>query len=125
MSYLGNSIRHVNLAMLCRCSLETSSEREIVRQIKEVCCRVAFNPNGEGASPTQDYRLPDGEVIGIGPEAYQAPEILFRPDLIGSEASGVHECLVRLFLGLSFAAHRTKSRIATCLTRTVLRSISR
>ena len=38
--YLGNSMRHVSLAMLCRCSLETSSE-EIVRQIKEVCCRVA------------------------------------------------------------------------------------
>lgn len=42
----------------------------------------------------QDYRLPDGEVISVGAEAYQAPEILFRPDMVGLEISGVHECLV-------------------------------
>lgn len=61
-----------------------------------MCCRVAFNPNAEGECPIQEYRLPDGEVVRIGPEAYQAPEILFRPDLIGSEVPGVHECLVSL-----------------------------
>jgi centractin len=76
------------------CSLQTSSERDIVRQIKEECCRVSFNPNNEDRTTTQEYRLPDGEVIQIGKEAYQAPEVLFQPELLGSEESGVHQLLV-------------------------------
>lgn len=54
---------------------------------------MAFNPKDKSAA-MQDYRLPDGEVISVGAEAYQAPEILFRPDMVGLEISGVHECLV-------------------------------
>lgn len=38
--------------------------------------------------------LPDGSRIEIGPSRFRAPEVLFRPDLIGEEAEGVHECLV-------------------------------
>jgi centractin len=76
-------------------SLQTSSEREIVRQIKEECCRVSFNPRGETASTIQEYRLPDGEVVAVGAEAHDAPEVLFQPNLMGSEEGGVHECLHR------------------------------
>lgn len=39
------------------------------------------------------FRLPDGKDIILGPELFRAPEILFSPDLIGSEANGVHQLL--------------------------------
>mmetsp|Transcript_64254 Transcript_64254/g.126203 ORF Transcript_64254/g.126203 Transcript_64254/m.126203 type:complete len:379 (+) Transcript_64254:51-1187(+) len=80
------------------CSLQTSSEREVVRQIKEECCHVAFNPKAGGGSELQDYRLPDGEVISLGSEAYQAPEALFQPELLGSEEPGIHQCLHRAIM---------------------------
>ena len=40
------------------------------------------------------YTLPDGHTvdIGAGPRM-RAPEILFRPDMIGCEFEGVHEVL--------------------------------
>jgi len=81
----------------------TSSEKEIVRSIKETACYVAFDPSKEeellesaaSAVPaTHKYKLPDGNVIEIGPERFRAAEILFHPELMGEEYSGVHECLV-------------------------------
>ncbi len=75
---------------------ETSSELEIVRQIKEQCCVVAFNPaEQENQSVSKfSYQLPDGSYVEVGREAYRAPEILFQPELIGSECRGIHDCLV-------------------------------
>lgn len=41
------------------------------------------------------YTLPDGSQVEIGSGArIRAPEVLFKPDLIGSEFEGVHEVLV-------------------------------
>ncbi|PIN95662.1 hypothetical protein AB205_0053240 [Aquarana catesbeiana] len=51
----------------------TSAEFEIVKTIKEV--RSAF-------------------LSEIGPARFRAPELLFRPDLIGEECEGIHEVLV-------------------------------
>jgi len=39
------------------------------------------------------YQLPDGHVIQISSERYQAPEILFHPMLIGSEEPSVTDAL--------------------------------
>lgn len=38
-------------------------------------------------------QLPDGEKIQIGSSKFKAPEILFNPELIGSEELGVHDLL--------------------------------
>lgn len=94
--------RHVTnqLQLLLRRSghkFQTSSELEVVRQIKETCCVVAFNPT-EQESQVQSkypYTLPDGTVLDIGSEAFRAPEILFKPCLVGSEELGVHDLLVK------------------------------
>ena len=94
--------RHVTnqLQLLLRRSghtFQTSSELEVVRQIKESCCVVAFNPT-EQESQVQTkypYSLPDGTVLEVGSEAYRAPEIMFQPDLVGSECRGVHDLLVK------------------------------
>ena len=79
----------------------TSSELEVVRQIKENCCVVAFNPaeqekqhQQQQATSTFPYQLPDGSVVELGPETFRAPEVLFQPELVGSESRGVQDCLV-------------------------------
>jgi centractin len=76
---------------------ETSSEFEVVRQIKENCCIVAFNPADQEKESQKKYpyQLPDGSIIDMGPEAFRAPEVLFQPELIGSEYRGIHDCLVK------------------------------
>ena len=30
-------------------------------------------------------------VIQVGPARFRAPELLFRPDLVGEECEGIHE----------------------------------
>ena len=40
-----------------------------------------------------NYTLPDGSTIEIGHSRYRAPELLFRPDVIGEEYEGIHEVL--------------------------------
>ncbi|KAJ0400780.1 hypothetical protein P43SY_004875 [Pythium insidiosum] len=105
-------------------NFQTSAEREIVREIKEKLCYVAFNPTkeeqleaeksaasvkdllsgtkGKPVTPSSDdssaYYLPDGTILNIGPEKFRAPEVLFRPELIGSEGGGVHDCLVQAIM---------------------------
>ncbi|KAL3668352.1 Alpha-centractin [Phytophthora oleae] len=104
-------------------NFQTSAELEVVREIKEKLCYVAFNPTKEeqleaeksalavkdmlsakskstttSGDDTSAYYLPDGTLLNIGPEKFRAPEVLFRPEIIGSEARGVHECLVQAIM---------------------------
>ncbi|XP_006359840.1 actin-104-like [Solanum tuberosum] len=37
------------------------------------------------------YELPNGKVINIGAEMFRCPEALFKPSLVGIEATGIHE----------------------------------
>ncbi|CAG2165821.1 unnamed protein product [Oppiella nova] len=82
----------------------TTAEFEVVKNIKEKICYLTSNPQraldehsaGSGADIEKtSYILPDGSNVDIsaGPRM-RAPEILFRPDLIGYEFEGVHEVLV-------------------------------
>lgn len=34
------------------------------------------------------------QIIQIGPARFRAPEVLFRPDLLGEECEGIHEVLM-------------------------------
>ena len=45
------------------------------------------------ARRTVEYTLPDNRKIKIGPERFRAPEILFQPDIIGTEYPGVAHLL--------------------------------
>ena len=101
MDVAGRSVTQ-NLQRLLRRSghtFHTSSEMEIVRQIKETCCSVAFNPTKseeqfQQSGLKQQFKLPDGSSIELGPETFRAPEILFQPDLLGLEYKGSHDCLI-------------------------------
>lgn len=58
-------------------------------------CYLATSPHKEETTDTEkaQYTLPDGSTLEIGPARYRAPELLFRPDLIGEEYEGIHEVL--------------------------------
>ncbi|KAI3409841.1 Alpha-centractin, variant 2 [Globodera pallida] len=90
--------RHLKLLLRKEGHLFTkSSEFEIVREIKEQRCRLQTTPLKE--EPTAGdpgkilHTLPDGSKIEIGPSHYRAPELLFRPELIGEECEGIAHCV--------------------------------
>jgi len=80
-------------------SFTTSGEREIVRQIKEQHCYVAYDYEQEliKAANTKEcivsYELPDGQLININEERFQTTECLFQPSLVGMEHNGISSML--------------------------------
>jgi actin-related protein len=78
-------------------SFTTSAEREIVRDIKEKLAYVAedfeaeMKKYAESSANDKVYELPDGNTVTVGNHRFRCPEALFKPSLIGKEASGVHE----------------------------------
>lgn len=78
-------------------NFHTSAEREVVREIKEAKCQVAKNLAREKETKARQrtkYRLPDNNEIELGTEVFEAPEVLFNPELIGLEYPGVAATLV-------------------------------
>jgi len=76
-------------------NFRTSSEFEIVRTIKERECYLSTNPTkDENNESGRIFRLPDGSQLDIGNARFRAPEVLFRPDLVGEECESLHEVLL-------------------------------
>nr|XP_011468831.1 PREDICTED: actin-related protein 7 isoform X2 [Fragaria vesca subsp. vesca] len=55
---------------------------------------------------TEQHTLPDGQVITIGRERYTVGEALFQPSILGLEAHGIVEQLVRCISTVSSDNHR-------------------
>ncbi|XP_078521920.1 actin, alpha skeletal muscle-like [Lissotriton helveticus] len=76
-------------------SLVSTSEREIVRDMKEKLCYVAIDLDVEMCKQPGDvekaYRLPDGRVVMVYNQRYRCPETLFSPSNIGLSIPGIHE----------------------------------
>jgi len=93
--------------------MESSSEKDIVREIKESLCYVAMDYKEEcekvksDPEMTLEHPLPDGTIINLGTERFEPPEVLFRPDLIGREALGMHQLIEKSIKGCDIDLRRT------------------
>ncbi|KAK5574988.1 hypothetical protein RB653_010243 [Dictyostelium firmibasis] len=89
----------IKLLLLRGYAFNRTADFETIRQIKEKLCYVAYDVQQEMklASETtvlvENYTLPDGRVIKVGSERFQASEALFNPSLVDVEGGGVHEQL--------------------------------
>eukprot|EP00968_Pinguiococcus_pyrenoidosus_P009267 scaffold731_cov261-Pinguiococcus_pyrenoidosus.AAC.13 len=84
----------IKLLLLRGYSFNHSADRETVRAIKEEHCYVALDIDAERrlAQETtvleKEYTLPDGRIIKLGRERFEAPEALFSPHLVDVETVG-------------------------------------
>jgi actin-related protein 2 len=92
----------IKLLQLRGYAFNRSADFETVRQIKESLCYVGYDMQVEQKLALETtvlvkkYTLPDGRVIKIGRERFEAPEVLFQPSLIDCENVGVHEMLFNM-----------------------------
>jgi len=78
-----------------------TADFETVRQIKEKFCYIAYDMAAERKLAVETtvlvepYTLPDGRVIKIGPERFEAPEALFEPARIDVDTAGMAQLLFK------------------------------
>ncbi|KAG9509067.1 Actin-related protein 2, partial [Fragariocoptes setiger] len=76
-----------------------TADFETIRMLKEKLCYCAYNVKQEQMLATETtyltdtYTLPDGRVITLGGERFEATEALFQPHLISNEGQGIAELL--------------------------------
>jgi len=97
----GRNVTQNLIALLLRrgYALNRTADFETVRQIKEKLCYVSYDLaldqklSDETTVLVESYTLPDGRVIRIGSERFEAPECLFQPHLVDVEQPGIAEFL--------------------------------
>ncbi|EGG22598.1 actin related protein 2 [Cavenderia fasciculata] len=89
----------IKLLLLRGYAFNRTADFETVRQIKEKLCYVAYDVEQEKKLSqettvlVESYTLPDGRVIKVGSERFQASEALFHPSLVDVEGGGVADLL--------------------------------
>jgi actin-related protein 2 len=92
----------IKLLQLRGYALNRTADMETVRQVKEKCCYVGNDLKIEQklaletTTLLQTYELPDGRVITLGSERFEAPEVLFQPHLLDIDSLGIHEMLFNM-----------------------------
>lgn len=92
----------VKLLQVSGYAFNRSADLETVRQIKEKLCYVGYDLDVEKqlaietTTLLRKYELPDGRVIKVGRERYEAPEVLFQPGLVDLEQEGIHDMLFNM-----------------------------
>jgi actin-related protein 2 len=94
----------IKLLLLRGYAFNRTADFETVRQIKEKFCYVAYDIAQERklAQETtvleETFTLPDGRVIKLGRERFEAAEAMFNPDLIDVESKfgGIGEMVFRM-----------------------------
>lgn len=82
-------------------AFNSTADFETVREIKEKLCYVSNNLEQDRKLAKEttvldsDYTLPDGSVITIGRERFEAPECLFNPSYVDSEMSGISDMVIK------------------------------
>ena len=89
----------IKLLLLRGYTFNRTADFEVVREIKEKVCYVGYDLELEKklaletTTVMEKYTLPDGRVITIGAERFEAPEALFDPRLVNCEQKGLGEML--------------------------------
>lgn len=89
----------IKLLLLRGYAFNRTADFETVRKIKEDLCYVGYDLDLEKKLATEttvlveSYTLPDGRVIKVGSERYEAPEAMFQPHLVDVESPGIGEML--------------------------------
>jgi actin-related protein 2 len=89
----------IKLLLLRGYAFNRTADFETVRQIKEKLCYVGYDLDLEKKLAlettvlVEPYTLPDGRIIKVGAERFEASEALFNPSLIGLEVTGVADQL--------------------------------
>ncbi|ORX44317.1 Actin/actin-like protein [Piromyces finnis] len=89
----------IKLLLLKGYPFNSTADFETIRQMKEKLCYVGYDLNLEHKLATEttvlveNYTLPDGRVIKVSNERFEAPEALFQPHLVDVESMGVAELL--------------------------------
>ncbi|KAF4523271.1 hypothetical protein B566_EDAN006894 [Ephemera danica] len=94
----GDGVTHICPLLLLRgYAFNHSADFETVRMMKEKLCYIGYNIETEQKLTlettvlVEPYTLPDGRVIKVGGERFEAPEALFQPHLINVEGQGIAE----------------------------------
>jgi actin-related protein 2 len=104
----------IKLLLLRGYAFNRTADFETVRQIKEKLSFVSYDLDldkklaEETTTLVESYTLPDGRVIKVGSERFEAPECLFQPHLVDVEQPGVAELL---FNTIQSAAVDTRSEL--------------
>ncbi len=89
----------ISLLQLRGYSLNRSADFDTARQIKEKLCYVGYDLDVERrlaletTTLVRPFQLPDGRVIKVGRERFEASEVLFEPSKAGVEGKGLAELL--------------------------------
>lgn len=89
----------INLLLRRGYAFNRTADFDTVRQIKEKLCYVSCDLDfdtklsNETTTLVHNYELPDGRIIKVGSERFEAPECLFQPSLVDVEQQGVGESL--------------------------------
>lgn len=89
----------IKLLLLRGYAFNHTADFETVRMMKESLCYVGYDIEQEQKLAlettvlVESFTLPDGRVIKIGGERFEAPEAFFQPHLINQEGVGIAELL--------------------------------
>ena len=115
-------------------SFTTTSEREIVRGVKEALCFITFDPAqtsksiAESSNKKQTNVCLDGNIISVGAECFRC-ESVFQPSIIGKEAYRIHDTSfqnvmkcdvdirVNLYANVVLPSSTTMSKISERMTK--------
>ncbi len=87
----------IKLLQLRGYTFNRTADYETVREMKEKVCYIGYDLALEKklaletTTVMQSYTLPDGRVIKVGAERFEAPEALFDPRLVDVESKGLGE----------------------------------
>merc|ERR1712093_258865 len=89
----------IKLLLMRGYAFNRTADFATVQQIKEKLCYVSYDLEldkklaDETTVLMETYTLPDGRVIKVGAERYEAPECMFQPELVDVEQPGIAEML--------------------------------